>query len=121
MNEDPSGHATAVICAGSIERMDVAGTANAETGAPLTASSVFYVGSLAKQFVAACVLLLVEDGKVSLSSDVHKYIPELADFGHKITINHLLTHTSGIRDWQTLLNLAGGDPDAMTMILRPDP
>jgi len=42
----------------------------------------------------------------------------LPDYGHKITVDHLLTHTSGIRDWQPLLNLAGGDPDAMTMILR---
>ncbi|HZG26448.1 MAG TPA: serine hydrolase domain-containing protein [Chitinophagaceae bacterium] len=94
------------------------GLADLERNVPLITNSVLDAGSIRKQFVAAAVLLLVEDGKLSLSDDVHKYIPGLPDYGHKITIDHLLTHTSGIRDWQPLLNLAGGDPDAMTMILR---
>jgi hypothetical protein len=79
---------------------------------------LFDSGSVRKQFVAAAVLFLVEDKRLSLSEDICKYIPELPDYGHKIPVDHLLTHTSGIRDWQPLLNLAGGDPDAMTMILR---
>ena len=94
------------------------GSADLERDVPITGNTVFDAGSIRKQFVAAAILLLVEEGKLSLSDDVRKHIPQLPDYGHKITIDHLLTHTSGIRDWQTLLNLAGGDPDAMTMILR---
>ncbi len=94
------------------------GSADLERGVPLSADSVLDAGSVRKQFVAAAVLLLAGEGKLSLTDDVRKYIPQLPDYGHKITIDHLLTHTSGIRDWQPLLNLAGGDPTAMTMILR---
>jgi CubicO group peptidase (beta-lactamase class C family) len=94
------------------------GSADLERDVPITPNTVFDAGSVRKQFVAAAILLLVEEGKLSLADDVRKYIPQLPDYGHKITVDHLLTHTSGIRDWQPLLNLAGGDPDAMTMILR---
>jgi CubicO group peptidase (beta-lactamase class C family) len=94
------------------------GSADLERNVPITPNTVFDAGSVRKQFVAAAILLLVEEGKLSLSDDVGKHIPQLPDYGHKITVDHLLTHTSGIRDWQPLLNLAGGDPDAMTMILR---
>ncbi len=94
------------------------GSADLERDVPLSTNSILDAGSVRKQFVAAGVLLLVEDGKLSLSDDVRKHVPQLPDYGHKITIDHLLTHTSGMRDWQPLLNLAGGDPDAMTMILR---
>lgn len=94
------------------------GSADLERDVAITPNTVFDAGSVRKQFVAAAILLLVEEGKLSLSDDVRKHIPQLPDYGHKITVDHLLTHTSGIRDWQPLLNLAGGDPDAMTMILR---
>jgi CubicO group peptidase (beta-lactamase class C family) len=94
------------------------GLADLERDVPATTSTVFDAGSIRKQFVAAAILILAEEGKLSLTDDVRKHVTELPDYGHKITIDHLLTHTSGIRDWQPLLNLAGGDPDAMTMILR---
>ncbi len=94
------------------------GSADLERNVPITAETVFDAGSIRKQFVAAAILMLAEEGKLSLTDDVRKHIPQLPDYGRKITIDHLLTHTSGIRDWQPLLNLAGGDPDAMTMILR---
>ena len=94
------------------------GSADLERDVPISPNTVFDAGSVRKQFVAAAILLLVEEGKLSLAADVRKHIPQLPDYGHKITVDHLLTHTSGIRDWQPLLNLAGGDPDAMTMILR---
>ncbi|HJR34652.1 MAG TPA: serine hydrolase domain-containing protein, partial [Gemmatimonadales bacterium] len=94
------------------------GLADLERNVPLTTESLLDAGSIRKQFVAAAILLLVEDGRLSLSDDVRKHIPELHDFGPPITIDHLLTHTSGIRDWVPLLNWAGGDPDAMSMILR---
>lgn len=94
------------------------GLADLERDVAITSESVFDAGSVRKQFIAAAILLLVEEGKLSLTDDVRTHIPQLPDYGHKITVDHLLTHTSGIRDWQPLLNLAGGDPDAMTMILR---
>lgn len=94
------------------------GSADLEREVAISGNTVFDAGSIRKQFVAASILLLAEEGKLALTDDVRKYIPELRDYGHTITIDHLLTHTSGIRDWQPLLNLAGGDPTAMTMILR---
>ena len=94
------------------------GLADLERNVPLTTESLLDAGSIRKQFVAAAILLLVEEGRLALSDDVRKHIPELPDYGHPITIDHLLTHTSGIRDWVPLLNWAAGDPDAMSMILR---
>ena len=94
------------------------GSADLEREVPLSPNSVFDAGSVVKQFVAASVLLLVEDGKLSLTEDIHQYIPELPDYGHKITLDHLLTHTSGIRDWTGIRPLAEGDPDALALALR---
>ena len=112
------GCAVAVSQNGKIVVNKAYGSADLERDVPISPNTVFDAGSVRKQFVAAAILLLVEEGKLSLADDVRKHIPQLPDYGHKITVDHLLTHTSGIRDWQPLLNLAGGDPDAMTMILR---
>jgi CubicO group peptidase (beta-lactamase class C family) len=94
------------------------GLADLERNVPLTTDTVFDVGSVRKQFVAAAILLLVEEGKLALTDDVRKYIPQLPDYGSKVTLDQMLTHTSGLRDWTGLLNLADGDVDAWTMILR---
>ncbi|HJQ67771.1 MAG TPA: serine hydrolase domain-containing protein [Blastocatellia bacterium] len=115
---DAPGCSVAVSQNGKLVVNKAYGSADLERDVPIKPETVFDAGSVRKQFVAAAILLLVEDGKLSLSDDVRKHIPQLPDYGHKITVDHLLTHTSGIRDWQVLLNLAGGDPDAMTMILR---
>jgi CubicO group peptidase (beta-lactamase class C family) len=68
---------------------------------------VFHVASVSKQFTATAILLLAADGKLALDDDVRKFIPELPDFGHPVTIRHLAHHTSGIRDQWDLLGLAG--------------
>jgi len=94
------------------------GLADLERGVPLSTGSIFDAASIRKQFVAAAILLLVEEGRLSLSDDVRTFIPELPDYGHTITLDHMLTHTSGLRDWVPLTNLANGSYDAMTMILR---
>lgn len=94
------------------------GIANMETGSPLTTQSVMDAGSMVKQFVAAATLLLVEDGKLSLTADIHEYLPELPDYGHTITIDHLMTHTSGVRDWTGIRMFSSEDDDALTMVLR---
>ena len=94
------------------------GIANLERNVPITRDTIFDAGSVVKQFVAASVLLLVEDGRISLTDEIRKYIPELPDTGHKITLDHLLTHTSGVRDWTAILPFAAGNPDALTVTLR---
>ena len=83
------------------------GMANLDHDVPLTPASVFHVASVSKQFTAAAILLLAQDGKLSVDDEVRKYIPELPDFGQKITIRHLVHHTSGIRDQWALLGFAG--------------
>jgi CubicO group peptidase (beta-lactamase class C family) len=68
---------------------------------------VFEAGSVAKQFTAALVLMLVEKGQLSLDDDVRKYIPELPEYGSAITVAQLLGHTSGLRDWEGVVDIAG--------------
>jgi CubicO group peptidase (beta-lactamase class C family) len=90
------------------------GMANLENDIPINASSVFDVGSVSKQFTAACIVLLSQQGKLSLGDDVRKYIPELPDYGKTITIRHLLMHTSGLRDYSELMDLAGYQLEEVT-------
>jgi CubicO group peptidase (beta-lactamase class C family) len=92
----------------------------------ITPGTVFHVASMSKQFTAASVVLLAQQGKLSLDDDVRKYIPELPDFGQKITIRNLVYHTSGLRDQWALLGLAGWrysedlitDEDVMSVMKR---
>ena len=83
------------------------GSANLEYGAPITPATPFIVGSVSKQFTAAAIALLVEEKRLALTDDVRKYVPELADYGTPITIDHLVHHTSGLRDQWDLLAMAG--------------
>jgi CubicO group peptidase (beta-lactamase class C family) len=101
------------------------GLANLEENVAITPKSVFDIGSTSKQFTAASILLLEKQGKLSVNDDVRKYLPELPDYGKKITILHLLNHTSGLRDYLTLMDLAGinidsvtTDDDALSLIAR---
>lgn len=84
------------------------GAANLETDAPITPASIFHAASVSKQFTAMAVMLLAKEGKLSLDADIRTYLPELPDYGNRITIRHLLTHTSGLRDQWDLLALARG-------------
>jgi CubicO group peptidase (beta-lactamase class C family) len=86
------------------------GQADLEHPDPLSPASIFETGSLAKQFTAAAVMLLVQDGKLSLDDDIRRYLPEMPDYGTPITLRHLLTHTSGLREQWSLLALAGNPP-----------
>src|SRR5215211_9075195 len=93
------------------------GSADLERDVPLSTGSIFDIASVRKQFVAAAVLLLVEDGRLSLADDIRKHFPELPDYGQKITVDHLLTHTSGIRDWTGLRALTGGGVDDVVKLI----
>jgi len=101
------------------------GMANLELGVPITPDSVFAVASVSKQFTAMSVVLLAQRGQLSLDDEVRKYVPELPDYGTRLTIRHLLTHTSGLRDGFALLGWAApsdgrGDPNeaVLTMLTR---
>lgn len=85
------------------------GMAHLEHDAPNTPETIFEAGSVSKQFTAAAVLLLAQDGKLSLDDPVRKHVPELPDYGTPITIRQMLNHTSGLRDWGTVV-AAGGWP-----------
>jgi CubicO group peptidase (beta-lactamase class C family) len=87
------------------------GNADLINDVPITSATRFTVGSVSKQFTAASIALLVEAGRISLSDDVRKYLPELQAFPARITIGNLIHHTSGIRDFWELVDLAGMRPD----------
>jgi CubicO group peptidase (beta-lactamase class C family) len=74
---------------------------------PITPNTILESGSVAKQFTATAVLLLMQDGKLSLEDDARKYLPELPVYGRPITVRHLLTHTSGLREWSNLMQWQG--------------
>src|SRR5260370_19316787 len=104
---DSPGCALGVYKDGQIVYKRGYGMANLNDDVPITPATVFHVASMSKQFTAASIILLAQQGKLSLDDDVHKYIPELPDFGERITIRHLLHHTSGLRDQLALLGVAG--------------
>jgi CubicO group peptidase (beta-lactamase class C family) len=83
------------------------GSANLEYGVPFTPTTPTIMGSVSKQFTAAAIALLAEQGRISLDDDVRKYVPELPDYGKRITIAELVHHTSGIRDFWALVDAAG--------------
>lgn len=89
------------------------GTADLEHGAPITSTTRFHVASVSKQFTAFAILQLARRGEVDLDADIHEHLPELADYGAKITLGDLVHHTSGLRDQWELLDLSGTPTDGL--------
>ncbi|HSJ05187.1 MAG TPA: serine hydrolase domain-containing protein [Longimicrobiales bacterium] len=119
------GCALAVVRDGKIEYQRGYGYANLDYGIRNSPDMVYYVGSVSKQFTAAAVALLAQEGRISLDADVRDYFPELPDYGRTMTIRHLVHHTSGLRDIYTLMMLAGirledvfTDEAALSLIAR---
>ena len=83
------------------------GMSNLEYDVPLSTESIIEAGSVAKQFTAAAILLLAQQGKLSIDDQVRKHIPELPDYGARLTIRHMLNHTSGLRDWGAVAAVEG--------------
>lgn len=83
------------------------GMADLEHNVPLTTQSVTEAGSVSKQFTAAAILLLEQQGKLSLDDDVRKYIPELPDYGYKISLRQMMQHKSGLKDWGAVASIGG--------------
>ncbi len=87
------------------------GMANLEQKVPITPATIFDPASIAKPFTALSVMLLVEQGKLSLDDEVWKYVPEWVNRQDRVTIRHLLAHTAGLRDAFLLIELAPPAPD----------
>ena len=122
---DSPGCALGVIKDGKLIYARGYGAANLEHDIRITTKSVFDIGSTSKQFTAASIALLAAQGKLSIDDDIRRFIPELPDYGKKITLRNLLNHTSGIRDYLGLMSLVGinfddttSDDDALRLIVR---
>jgi CubicO group peptidase (beta-lactamase class C family) len=111
---DAPGCALGVIRDGEFVYRRGYGMASLEYSVPLDSGSVFRIGSTSKQFTAAAILLLAEEGKLGLDDDVRTHLPELRDYGTPITIRQLLHHTSGIRDYLALMALADREGEGLT-------
>ncbi|HVX39966.1 MAG TPA: serine hydrolase domain-containing protein [Gemmatimonadaceae bacterium] len=105
------GCAVGVTRNGALELAKGYGVADLGTGAPITPSTPFYIASLSKQFTAMSIVLLAQEGKLSLDDSLRRWVPEVPSFGATITLRELLHHTSGLRDYFTLLAVSGWPAD----------
>jgi CubicO group peptidase (beta-lactamase class C family) len=119
------GCALGVVRDGALVYSKGYGTANLELNVPVTPRTVFDIGSVSKQFTAMSIVLLAQDGKLSLDDDIHKFIPELPSYGVPVTVRSMLHHQSGLRSYTDLFDLVGvpeidltTDEDALTVIAR---
>lgn len=123
---DSPGCSVAVARDGRIVFKRGYGMANLDHDVIITPATIFHVASVSKQFTAFSVLLLQEQGKLSIDDEVHKYLPELPRFKQPITLRQLMNHTSGLRDQWSMLELSGWrysedlitDDDVMEVITK---
>lgn len=101
------------------------GSANLEHRIAITPDTVFDIGSVSKQFTAMSIVLLAQAGKLSLDDEIHRYIPELPDYGAPVRLRQMLHHASGLPSYTDLFDLAGvpeaslsTDADALRLIAR---
>jgi CubicO group peptidase (beta-lactamase class C family) len=124
---DQPGFAVLIAENGQIVYEKQRGMANLEKKLPIRAETMFNIGSIAKQFTAACIFLLEERGLLKTEDSLQKYLPELPDFGATITLQHLISHTSGIPDHFEVANMQGNyknsfcDFPKMVQILQTAP
>jgi CubicO group peptidase (beta-lactamase class C family) len=108
---DSPGGVAGIMKNGELLYLKSFGSASLDYDIANTENTMFNIVSISKQFTAMGIVKLQIDGKLSLDDDIRKYIPELPDFGNKITIRHMLHHTSGLRDIHSILTLAGWRAD----------
>lgn len=101
------GAVVGVVDGGELVFAEAYGMANLEHGIPFTVDLSSNIGSVTKHFTAMGILLLEQDGKLSLEDDVREFIPELPDFGATVTVKNLLNHTGGFREIYNFLPMAG--------------
>ena len=101
------GAALAIIQDGKIIYERGYGMAKIEDGIVMTPQKLFNIASVSKQFTAACLGILIQQGRVNLDDDIRTFFPEMPQYDRPILVKHLVYHTSGLRDYSTLLSLAG--------------
>ena len=101
------GGAVGIMYKGNLQYATGFGLASLDYDIQNNENTLFNIGSVSKQFTAMGIIRLQQENKISVDDDIRKYIAGLPDFGHVITIRHLLHHTSGLRDIHSLLAIAG--------------
>ena len=101
------GCALGIFRNGKLSRFASSGAADVAAGRPMNADTQFYAASVSKQFTTLAAMQLVEKGKLRLDDDIRTYLPELPDYGRKVSVQMLMNHTAGIRDSLELLAFAG--------------
>ena len=115
------GCAVVIVKDGSVVYEKGYGMADLEHHVKITPQTAFDVASVAKQFTGLGVAMLIEQGKLKVTQDIRSILPRVPDFGRTITIDNLLHHTSGLRDWPEMLALSGVDwssPISQDMIME---
>ncbi len=120
--DDPHtpGGVVAVVEGGEMIFAKAYGSANLTYGIPFTVDTRTNIGSTSKQFTAYAIMLLAKEGKIDLDADVRTYLDELPDLGATVTVRHLLTHTSGYREFLNLLAMTGRRIDRGDSIARDE-
>ncbi|MBN1224976.1 MAG: serine hydrolase [Candidatus Aminicenantes bacterium] len=116
--EDSPGAAFGIFKDGRIIYARGYGIANLEYSLPWTPQTVSRTGSISKQFIAMCIAILIEQGKLSIEDNIQKFLPQWPDYGDPVKIKHLLYHTSGIREYLTLVELLG-KPEGSGYVYTP--
>ena len=116
--EDSPGAVVGIFEGGGILYARGYGIANLDYGIPLSPRTVLRTGSISKQFIGMGIALLAEQGRLNVGDDIRKYLPEMPDYGKPITLAHLLHHTSGIREYLTLVSLIG-KPEGSGYVYTP--
>ena len=106
-NTHTPGCAVGVAHKGATALTSGYGMADLERNVAITPATVFESGSVAKQFTAAALILLAQQGKISLDDPMRKYLPELKDYGAPLTIRQVISHVSGIREWRPIATFGG--------------
>ncbi len=113
--KDPNqpGVAGGVIQNGKVLFLKGFGCADLAQKTPITTDTKFHIGVLSKQFTVFSILLLEDQGKLSLADDIRKYLPQLPDYGHKISIKDLVSQSSGLHEYWALKEIVGWSPTAI--------
>ena len=118
------GASVLVVQDGRVALANAYGMADLENGVPAATGTNYRLASLTKQFTATAVLLLVRDGKLALDTSLTEVLPEFPDYGRSITLRHLLTHTSGVPDYEPFVSDTQSwqvkDSDVLDILMRTD-